>query len=297
MSKTVNLTVEGKQIQAPEGANLLQVALDNGIQIPFLCYHKKLSPTGACRMCVVKIEGQKGLTMSCTVTAEEGMLVTAFDEELEAARKRTLDYLLAEHNDHYDGTYYDEFWFWVQYYNLNRKYQRNYPNIYKQMHYPVDDTSPILSYDGTKCIKCFRCIKACDEVQGKNVLSFSQRGIASYIVAGIDKWSESECDGCGECVQLCPTGALVDKPHRDEINLDRIDKKVRTTCPYCGVGCQIMLYVQDGKIVRADGVEEVAPNDGRLCVKGRYGYDYVQSEDRLTTPLIKKNGEFVESSW
>ncbi|MBS3773614.1 MAG: formate dehydrogenase subunit alpha [Bacteroidales bacterium] len=297
MSKRVNLTIEGKQIQAPEGANLLQVALDNGIQIPFLCYHKKLSPTGACRMCVVKIEGQKGLTMSCTVKAEEGMLVTAFDDELESARKRTLEYLLAEHNDHHDGTYYDEFWFWVQYYNLDRKYQRSYPNIYKHMHYPVDDTSPVLSYDGTKCIKCFRCIKACDEVQGKNVLSFSQRGIASYIVAGIDKWSESECDGCGECVQLCPTGALVDKPHRDEINLNRIDKRVRTTCPYCGVGCQIMLYVQDGKIVRSDGVEDVAPNDGRLCVKGRYGYDYVQSEDRLTTPLIKKNGEFVESSW
>ncbi|MFW6104178.1 MAG: molybdopterin-dependent oxidoreductase, partial [Bacteroidota bacterium] len=297
MSNRVNLTIEGKQIQAPEGANLLQVALDNGIQIPFLCYHKKLSPTGACRMCVVKIEGQKGLTMSCTVNAEEGMLVTAFDDELESARKRTLEYLLAEHNDHHDGTYYDEFWFWVQYYNLDRKYQRSYPNIYKHMHYPVDDTSPVLSYDGTKCIKCFRCIKACDEVQGKNVLSFSQRGIASYIVAGIDKWSESECDGCGECVQLCPTGALIDKPHRDEINLNQIDKRVRTTCPYCGVGCQIMLYVQDGKIVRSDGVEDVAPNDGRLCVKGRYGYDYVQSEDRLTTPLIKKNGEFVESSW
>ena len=297
MSKTVNLKIDGKNIQAQEGANLLQVALDNGIMIPYLCYHRKLSPTGACRMCVVKIKDQKGLIMSCTVTAQEGLEVTAFDEEIESARRRTLEYLLAEHNDHYDGTYYDEFHYWVQHYDLDIKERRTYPNIYKQMEYPVDDSSPILSYDGTKCIKCFRCIKACDEVQGKNVLSFSSRGIGSYIVAGIDDWGNSECDGCGECVQLCPTGALVDKPHRDEINVDKVEKKVRTTCPYCGVGCQIMLYVQNGKIMRSDGVEGVSPNDGRLCVKGRYGYDYVQSEDRLTTPLIKKNGEFVEASW
>jgi formate dehydrogenase alpha subunit len=297
MSKTVNLKIDGKKIQAREGANLLQVALDNGIMIPYLCYHRKLSPTGACRMCVVKIKEQKGLIMSCTVTAQEGMEVTAFDEEIESARRRTLEYLLAEHNDHYDGTYYDEFHYWVQHYDLDIKERRTYPNIYKQMEYPVDDSSPILSYDGTKCIKCFRCIKACDEVQGKNVLSFSSRGIGSYIVAGIDDWRNSECDGCGECVQLCPTGALVDKPHRDEINVDKVEKKVRTTCPYCGVGCQIMLYVQNGKIIRSDGVEGVSPNDGRLCVKGRYGYDYVQSEDRLTAPLIKKNGEFVEASW
>jgi len=297
MNKLVDLTIDGKKIQARQGDNLLQVALDHGIQIPYLCYHRKLSPTGACRMCVVRLKDQKGLVMSCTVEVQEGMEVTAFDEELEEARKRTLEYLLAEHNDHHDNTYYDEFLYWVQHYNLDRRDKRSYPNIYKQMRYPVDDSSPILSYDGTKCIKCFRCIKACDEVQGKNVLSFSQRGLASYIVAGIDKWRDSECDGCGECVQLCPTGALVDKPHRDEINLDKVEKMVRTTCPYCGVGCQILLYVQDGKIVRSDGVEGVAPNDGRLCVKGRYGYDYVQSEDRLTQPLVKKNGEFVESSW
>jgi formate dehydrogenase alpha subunit len=297
MSKTVNLKIAGKKIQATEGANLLQVALDNGIRIPFLCYHRKLTPTGACRMCVVKINDQNGLIMSCTVTVKEGMEVTTFDEELESTRKRTLEYLIMEHNEHYDGTYYDEFYYWVQHYDLDIRERRTYPNIYKQMDYPIDDTSPVLSYDGSKCIKCFRCIKACDEVQGKNVLSFSQRGIASYIVAGIDDWGNSECDGCGECVQLCPTGALVDKPHRDEINVDKVEKKVHTTCPYCGVGCQIMLYVQNGKVMRADGIEGIPPNDGRLCVKGRYGYDDIQSQERLTTPMIKKNGEFVKASW
>lgn len=297
MSKKINLTIDNKNIQAEEGANLLQVALDNGIQIPYLCYHKKLSPTGACRMCVVKIEGEKGLIMSCTVKARDGMNVTAFDEEIDSMRKHTLEYLLAEHNDHYDGTYWDEFHYWVRKYDLDDPDARSYPKITGNIKFPVDDTSPVLTYDASKCIKCFRCIKGCDEVQGKNVLSFSERGITSYIIAGMDKWDESECDGCGECVQLCPTGALVEKPHRNEINIDKIERKVRTTCPYCGVGCQVLLFIQNGKIVRSEGVEDVMPNDGRLCVKGRFGLDYVHSKERLTKPLIKKNGEFVEASW
>ncbi|MFC2096349.1 formate dehydrogenase subunit alpha [Bacteroidota bacterium] len=297
MVQQVNITIDGVKIQAQEGTNLLQVAHDNGIKIPSLCYHRKLSPTGACRLCVAKIEGTKGLVMSCTVSVKEGMEVIAFDQEIEKTRKHTLDYLLAEHNDHYDGTYNDEFRELVQHYGLEDLKNRKYPNINKELNYKTDDSSPVLTYDASKCIKCFRCIKGCDEVQGKNVLSFSERGITSYIIAGFDQWSESECDGCGECVQLCPTGAIVEKPHRNEINVDKIDKKVITTCPYCGVGCQLELLVQDGKIVRSNGVEGILPNDGRLCVKGRFGYDYVHSKERLTKPLIKKEGKFVEASW
>ncbi len=297
MSKLVDIIIDGIKIKAPEGANLLKVAHDNGIRIPSLCYHRKLSPTGACRLCVTKIEGNPGLLMSCTVSVKEGMVITAFDDEIEETRKHTLDYLLAEHNDNYDGTYNDEFRDWVKHYGLDNPKNRKYPRIHKDIIQKIDDSSPILSYDSSKCIKCFRCIKACDEVQGKNVLSFSERGISSYIIAGFDQWDESECDGCGECVQLCPTGALVEKPHRDEIQIDKIEKKIKTTCPYCGVGCQIELSVQDGKIVRSEGVEGILPNDGRLCVKGRFGYDFVQSPKRLTSPLIKKEGKFVEASW
>ena len=297
MDKLVNIKIDGKNIKAPEGANLLQVAHDHGIQIPSLCYHRKLSPTGACRLCVTKIEGQKGLVMSCTVSVKEGMEVIAFDEEIEQTRKHTLDYLLAEHNDHYDGTYKDEFRELAIKYGLDKPENRKYPDIRNALNLKVDDSSPILTYDASKCIKCFRCIKACDEVQGKNVLSFSERGITSHIIAGFDKWDESECDGCGECVQLCPTGALVENPHREEIQIDKIEKKVKTTCPYCGVGCQLELSIQDGKIVRSEGVEGVLPNDGRLCVKGRFGYDFVNSPERLTSPLIKRNGKFEEASW
>jgi len=297
MKETISLTIDGNTVKAEKGSNLLQVARDNGMDIPGLCYHRKLTPTGACRLCVVKIEGQRGLVMACTVAVEEGMKVTAFDDELEELRKHTIDYLLAEHNDESDGSYHDELRELTLRYGLEKQDDRKYPNIYQEQGYGVDDSSPVLTYDASKCIKCFRCIKACYEVQGKNVLSFSMRGIKSHIIAGFDHWSESECDGCGECIQLCPTGAIVEKPHRENIRIGEIDRKVITTCPYCGVGCQIELLVKDNKIHRVNGVDGVLPNDGRLCVKGRFGYDYINHAERLTVPLIKRNGKFEEAGW
>jgi predicted molibdopterin-dependent oxidoreductase YjgC len=196
------------------------------------------------------------------------------------------------------------------------------------------------------CIKCFRCVKACDEVQGKGVIGVLDRGLDSYIAAGMEDWGHSECDGCGECVQLCPTGALVEKPNREAMKKagvfqhhrrdDSVERargsnihrsgygaeaalgpsqdeisRVQTTCPYCGVGCQLELTILNGRIVRSDGVEGVLPNDGRLCVKGRFGYDYVHHPERLTVPLIRigtSNGKgnsngtkgqsgFREASW
>jgi len=295
--KMVNFSIDGIKYSALEGSNLLQTALDKGIKIPYLCYHKKLTPTGACRLCIVKIKGQKGLITACGAYITENMEVIAFDEELEENRKHTLDYFMAEHNPDDDRAYYDELNELIKQYGLDIRDNRKIESVWESVNQRVDETSPILTYDSSKCIKCFRCIKACSEVQGKCVLSFSDRGLDSKVVAGISNWKESECDGCGECVQLCPTGAIVEKPNRDSIDIDEIDRKIRTTCPYCGVGCQLEYWVKDEKIIRVTGVEGVMPNDGRLCVKGRFGYEYLNSSDRLKTPLIKKNGKFVEASW
>jgi formate dehydrogenase alpha subunit len=297
MKKKITLTIDGKKVEAVAGSNLLQVARDNGFDIPGLCYHKKLTPTGACRLCVTKIEGMRGLTMSCTVQVQDGMNVIAFDEELEKNRKHTLDYLLSEHNDNQQNSKRDELWDLAVKYGLDDRNNRKFPSVWKQMNYPVDDSSPVLTYDASRCIKCFRCIKACDEVQGKNILNFADRGLGSYIIAGFDHWAGSECDGCGECIQLCPTEAIVEKPHADKIDVRKSIEKVTTTCPYCGVGCQLELWVKDDEIVRATGVEGVSPNDGRLCVKGRFGYEFVHGKRRLTKPLIKRNGKFEEASW
>src|SRR5659263_293315 len=170
----VTIQIDGKKIVTQESANLLLVARENGFDIPGLCFHKKLTPTGACRLCVTKITGQNGLVMSCTVQVKEGMEIIAFDLELEETRRHTIDYLLAEHNEEYDGTYYDELRDLVKRYDLEDKAGRKYPEIYKYIGYQYDTSSPVLDYDATKCIKCFRCIKGCDEVQGKNVLSFSE---------------------------------------------------------------------------------------------------------------------------
>lgn len=297
MSDIVTLKIDGKNIRAKSGTNLLEVARENKILFPNLCYHRKLTPTGACRLCITKIEGMGGLVASCTVSVADGMQVTAFDAELEEARRYLLDYLLSEHNEAADLSYEDEFKALVSRYGLDDPAKRQFPSVWESLDYPVDDGSPVLTYDASKCIKCFRCIKACDEVQGKNVLSFTNRGITSYVIGGFGVWGESECDGCGECIQLCPTGAIVEKPNRDILKTQKADKRVISVCPYCGVGCQIELVVKDNRIVRANGVEGVSPNDGRLCVKGRFGYEFVGSKDRLTHPLIKRSGKFKKAGW
>lgn len=297
MKKAVSLQIDGKTIKAQEGDNLLNIARKNGIEIPGLCFHHKLTPTGACRLCVVKIENMKGPVMACTIEAKDGMKVTAFDDELEQNRRHTLAYLLAEHNEEFDDAYEDELRPLLEKYNLKNPSKRPISSIWQNIPRIIDASSPVLTYDSSKCIKCFRCIKACEEVQGKNVLSFADRGIVKYIIAGYGDWENSECDGCGECIQLCPTGAIVEKPNREKIKLSEIDRKVISTCPYCGVGCQIEIFVKDDEVIRSDGHDGVSPNYGRLCVKGRFGYQYANSKERLTTPLIKRNGKFEKASW
>ncbi len=310
---TVSITIDGSSITTAPGRLLIEVAREAGFNIPSLCWHRKLSPTGACRLCIVKVAGMRGLVTSCSTRVEDGMTVTAFDEELETERRFILASLMSEVAIGTDGSHRDEFAELAVRYGLADSTTPPRPPV-EALGLPlahgdrpgIDGSSVILTYDPSHCIKCFRCVKGCDEVQGKGVIGILGRGIDSYISAGMEGWGSSECDGCGECVQLCPTGALVEKPNRDAIRraglfsgdtLPPNAHTVRTTCSYCGVGCQLELLVVGNQIVRSNGVEGVLPNDGRLCVKGRFGYDFVNSPERLTVPLIKENGAFREASW
>ena len=296
MGKRGAIEIDGRRIEAQQGENLLHIARENGIDIPGLCYHPRLSVSGACRLCVVKVEGRPGLIPACTLTVAEGMSVVAFDEELETARRFLIDLLLSEHDCDCltcESAGACELQSLAYRYGLESRARLFGP---RQRALPAkDESAPVLTYDQAKCIVCGRCVKGCDEIQGKGILSYAYRGLETVVTAGLEKWKDSECDGCGECVQLCPTGAILEKlPSRPPRSWDV--KKVQTTCSYCGVGCQLELWVQGNEIVKVRGAD-VVPNFGSTCVKGRFGNTYVKKKDRLTTPLIRRKGIFQEASW
>ncbi len=297
MTTTATIHIDGHKVEVAEGANLLQVARDNGFDIPGLCYHPRISVTGACRLCVVKIAGRPGVVPSCTVNVTDGMEVIAFDEELESMRRMLIDLLLSEHNCDCmtcESAGKCELQDLAYRYGLDNRTRRF---VARERLLPDRDfSSPVLAYDPSKCIVCARCIKACDEVQVKGVLSFAQRGLETVVAAGLGEWDSSECDGCGECVQLCPTGAIMEKFPERPPRAWEVDKKVQTTCSYCGVGCQLEMWVKDNEVVKVRGAEAI-PNYGSACIKGRFGHTYLTKDDRLTTPLVRKSGTLEPATW
>jgi predicted molibdopterin-dependent oxidoreductase YjgC len=289
------IIINGSEFSFKEGESILQVAEQNGIDIPTLCYIKGLTSTGACRICVVEVEGARNLLPSCATPAAHNMVVETESERVIQSRKINIELLLASgpHSCLTCETNSD-----CRLQELAYRYQVEtirFPE--SPVRYPTETSNPLIIRDFSRCILCGRCVQACNEIQVNQAISYGYRGAASKIVAVGDlPYNESDCVFCGQCVQVCPVGALIEKPSRFQGRPWEI-RKVQTTCPYCGVGCQMDLHIKDTKIVKVTGVEDVAPNFGSLCVKGRFGYDFINKNERLTVPLIKEKGQFREASW
>lgn len=282
----VRLTINGREVEAPQGTTILEAARMAGINIPTLCHHPDLSNVGACRMCVVSVDNARGLQTACTTPATEGMVVNTESDEARETRKFVLEMLLTDHpNDCMTCEANGD----CELQDLVYDYGVEWPQHTGTRHsYEIDpDPNPFVFIDRNKCILCGRCVRSCSEIQNRDVWNFAQRGFKTKLVAGADQFMlDARCESCGQCVAYCPVGALHDKM---SLGLGRPNQvaKVRTTCSYCGVGCTFDLNVRDGRVVRVTSSEDAPVNGLSLCVKGRYGYDYVHHPDRLTRPLVR----------
>src|SRR4030067_557757 len=284
---TFRLTIDGKMIEAPDDASLLDVARQNGLTIPTLCYHRDLTPTGNCRMCMVKVQGQRLLQAACVSNVWEGMVVQTRSERVIRSRRMTLELMLANHPQ--DCLVCDSSGA-CELQDLAYDYQVEIPHWgSKGTRYKVDsDTNPFVRVDFNKCILCRRCVLACAEVQGRFVWGVAYRGFEEKIVAGADTTMlEARCESWGQCSAYCPTGGLSDKASYGLGRAHQVSK-VTTTCSYCGVGCQFDLNVKDGRVIGVTSHPQAPVNGMALCVKGRYGFDYIHHPDRLLKPRVRK---------
>jgi predicted molibdopterin-dependent oxidoreductase YjgC len=282
----ITLTINDQRVVAPEGATILEAARGAGIRIPTLCHHPDLTNVGACRLCVVTVEKARGVQTACTTPVFEGMVVHTESPEARDTRRFVLEMLLSDHPNEcmtceVNGA--------CELQDLVYEYNVAWPERGGARHqYEINpDPNPFVFIDRNKCILCGRCVRACAEIQHRDVWAFAQRGFKSKLVAGADQHLlDARCESCGQCVAYCPTGALYDKM---SLGLGRAGQitKVRTTCSYCGVGCNFDLNVRDGRVVRVTSAPDAPVNGMRLCVKGRYGYDYVHHPDRLKKPLVR----------
>lgn len=282
-------------MEAEEGTTIFLAAKAAGIEIPHLCYHESLPPTGSCRMCLVELEGARAPVISCGYQATNGMVVKTDTEMLNNTRKMIIELLLTDHPLNCmtcEKTGNCKLQDYAYKYGIER------PRFSGDKHdYPIDTSNPFIVRDFNKCILCGRCVAACDQLQVSEVLGFSQRGFDSKLIADNDLLLQnSSCVFCGRCISVCPVGALTEKQSANKGRIWEV-KKVRTTCNYCGCGCTIILNVKDGKIVKVESTEDSPVAHGNLCVKGKFGWDFIHSPERLTEPLIKKDGIFVEASW
>jgi predicted molibdopterin-dependent oxidoreductase YjgC len=286
---TATLTIDGKRITVPRGTTLLDAARQLEIAIPVLCHHPKLTITGACRVCIVEVNGTP--MTSCSTLAEQGMEVITKSPYIENLRRDIIDLILSDHP--YDCMVCERAGE-CELQELAYKYQIRTPVFRGERRvYARRDGNPFIERDMEKCILCGRCVKVCDEVQGVGAIDYAYKGFGTKICPPFER--DLDCEFCGQCVAVCPTGALVSKPSLYK-GRQRDIRTVETVCPYCGCGCALTLHVSGNEVIRASSRQDTI-NEGWLCVKGRFGFSFINSPDRLKTPLIKKNGAFVEASW
>ncbi len=278
--QTIEFSVDGRTIAAREGETILNATRRHGCAIPHLCYTDGMRPDGNCRVCMVEIEGERTLQPACVRKAAPGMKVTLNSARVLHSQKMVLELLQSDMPES-EYTLHNELDYW------SRKLGLGPPRFAPRRPPAADLSHPGIAVNLDACIQCTRCVRACREEQNNDVIGYAHRGAHSLIVFDLDDpMGDSSCVGCGECVQACPTGALMPTTHA---GLVKADRRVESVCPYCGVGCLLTYHVKDEKITHVEG-RDGPSNHGRLCVKGRYGFDYIYNSERLTTPLIRVEG-------
>lgn len=292
MSDTIRFTLDGREVEAERGRTIWDVAHGRGLVIPHLCHKpsKGYRPDGNCRACMVEVEGERTLVASCIREAQDGMVVTTDSARATGARKMVMEMLLADQPDQPQA--HDKSSHLWEMAAANGVSESRFPKLEEGRIPLLDDSHVAMRVNLDACIQCGLCVRACREVQVNDVIGMAGRGHDAWPVFDFDDpMGESTCVACGECVQACPTGALMPASVMDEAQLgDRADhdSEVSSVCPFCGVGCQISLKVKDGKVRYVEGINGPA-NEGRLCVKGRFGFDYIHHRHRLTKPLIRRD--------
>jgi predicted molibdopterin-dependent oxidoreductase YjgC len=291
----IQLTIDGREVKAEEGMTIFKAAEKAGVKIPHLCHRDDLTATAGCRMCVVEVEGARTLVASCAYPVAKKMVVRTNTPRVWDARKLVLEFLLSDHP--YDCMTCEKSGSCKL-----EKYAYEYgirkSRFAGEAHsYPIRAANPFFERDYNKCILCGRCVTVCHEIQYCEAVDYSKRGFATKIAASFDRpMQETPCVYCGNCVSVCPVGALSEKAGRFQGREWEL-KKIPTICSYCGVGCTLILNVKDNQILKVTSDRDRGMNRGWTCVKGRFGFDYVHSPDRLTDPLIKEDGKFRTASW
>ena len=292
MSEDITFTLDGREVRAAPGETIWQAARRLGTEIPHLCWSnaRDYRADGNCRACMVEIEGERVLAASCVRGPAAGMVVHTASERARASRKLVFELLLADQPER--ASAHDpqsRLWQWAE------RVEAAAGRFPSHAAVAADVSHPAMAVNLDACIHCNLCVRACREIQVNDVIGMAHRGVHSKIVFDFDDpMGDSTCVACGECVQACPTGALMPA---DEVGKIAPDSRVDSVCPYCGVGCQITYHVKDGEILHVSGREEGPANHGRLCVKGRFGFDYVDHPHRLTRPLIRKPGVPREAAY